>query len=51
MIEVKDVCYKYKSGDSVINNVSLSVKEGETIAIIRQEWFSESQLLQGLLLE
>lgn len=51
MIEVSDVCYKYKSSDDVLKDINLSVREGEVISIIRQEWLSESLLLQGLLQE
>jgi ATP-binding cassette subfamily B protein len=33
-IEVKDICFAYTPGEPVLNNVSFSVKAGETVAIV-----------------
>lgn len=39
MLEVKDLCYKYKNGETVLENINLNVNEGEILAIIREKWF------------
>ena len=33
-IEVRDICFAYAPGEPVLNNVSFSIKAGETVAIV-----------------
>lgn len=35
MIEVRNVCFKYNSGTNVLEDISIDIKEGELISIIR----------------
>lgn len=39
MLEVKDLNYKYKNGEMVLENINFNVRDGEVVAIIRKKWF------------
>lgn len=41
MIDIKNVNYKYKNGENVLENINIKIKEGELIAIIREKWFGK----------
>lgn len=34
MIKIKDVSFKYKNGEEVLENINLEINEGECISII-----------------
>ncbi len=35
MVEVKNVCYKYKNGEVVLEDINIKIEEGETLGVIR----------------
>ena len=41
MLEVKDLNYKYKNDEMVIENINFNVRDGEVVAIIRKKWFGK----------
>lgn len=44
MIDVKDVSYKYKNGNTVLQNINLQIREGESISIIGKNGSGKSTL-------
>lgn len=52
MIEIKNLSYKYKNGNIVLNNINLHIKKGEFVCIIGKNGSGKStfsKLLSGLL--
>ena len=45
MIKFKNVYYKYKNGNSVLENINLDIKEGEIISIIGKNGAGKSTIL------
>ena len=44
MIEINNLCYKYKNGKQVLENINLEVKEGEVVSIIGKNGSGKSTL-------
>lgn len=52
MIEIKNLSYKYKNGNKVLNNINLNINKGEFVCIIGKNGSGKStfsKLLSGLL--
>ncbi|KGG15219.1 MULTISPECIES: ABC transporter ATP-binding protein [unclassified Prochlorococcus] len=48
-IEIKDVCFSYKNGDQVINNINLKIRSGEKIALVGPSGAGKSTIFSLLL--
>lgn len=48
-IKVTDLSFKYKKGTNVLNNISFSIKKGETIGVIGKSGSGKSTLMNILL--
>lgn len=48
MIEVKDLSYKYKNGEQVLEDVNLQINEGEVVCIIGKNGSGKSTLARLL---
>ncbi|NNM01345.1 MAG: ABC transporter ATP-binding protein [Gammaproteobacteria bacterium] len=48
-IELRDVCFRYRSGPTVLDGVSLSIGRGEKVAIVGESGGGKSTLVQVLL--
>ncbi len=44
MVEIKNVSYKYKNDEMVLEDINLEIKANETVCIIREKWFWEIKL-------
>ena len=44
MINIENVCYKYKNGEQVLEDINLKIKEGEVISIIGKNGSGKSTL-------
>ena len=52
MIKVENVSFRYKNGDTVLDNINLSINEGEVIAIVGKNGSGKStlgKLIAGIL--
>ena len=45
-IETKKLCYAYKTGEKVLNNIDISVKKGETVGFLGENGAGKSTLLK-----
>ena len=45
MIELKDVSFKYKNGNSVLENINLEINDGEFVCIVGKNGSGKSSLL------
>jgi ATP-binding cassette subfamily B protein len=45
-IEFKDVCFAYKDGDCMLENISFKVKPGQTVAIVGQTGSGKTSLVK-----
>lgn len=53
MIKVENLCYKYKNGKQVLENINMQIKEGEVVSIIGKNGSGKStlaRLLSGITL-
>lgn len=48
MIEAQNICYKYKNGEQVLENINLKVKEGEVVSVIGKNGSGKSTLARLL---
>ena len=44
MIKLTDVSYKYKTGENVLENINLEIKNGELVAVIGKNGSGKSSL-------
>lgn len=44
MVEIKNVSYKYKNGEMVLEDINLEIKENETVCITREKWLWKIKL-------
>lgn len=49
VIQLKDICFRYKRSDSILNGLSLSVQEGEKVALVGPSGAGKSTIFKILM--
>lgn len=44
MIEIQDICYKYKNANEALENINLKIEEGQVVSIIGKNGSGKSTL-------